>query len=185
VEDKKIATLLSSSWSKSIAREATECARPLCRKPSHNLTGSGVKFNSLGRQRRRQICSRNQPLARHSEIAKAFMADHASAEAVCAPHHQPGGETPYKRINAAPTLSGATWSPNTNQLRWKQPDTHMSACPWAPVRIPWGEAPQPVSMQAAHSGRRAPTIKESPPIPASASPSIWYTDGTKPSAPRS
>jgi len=64
-------------------------------------------------------------------------------------HHQPVVNS-YKRINALPTLSGATWSPNTITYAGKQLHPHDPCARGRPVRFRLGDGPaKPYLLQAA------------------------------------
>jgi glutamine synthetase type III len=100
-------------------------------KPFANLTGSGchVHISLWSAKTKANLFEDTNAELGISEIAKLFIGGIMhSAEALCAITNPVVNS--YKRINAPPTLSGATWSPNTITYAGNN-RTHM-------IRVPEG-----------------------------------------------
>jgi glutamate---methylamine ligase len=100
-------------------------------KPFTNLTGSGchVHISLWSAKTKANLFEDTNAELGISEIAKLFIGGIMhSAEALCAITNPVVNS--YKRINAPPTLSGATWSPNTITYAGNN-RTHM-------IRVPEG-----------------------------------------------
>jgi glutamine synthetase len=100
-------------------------------KPFANLTGSGchVHISLWSAKTKANLFEDTNAELGISETAKLFIGGIMhSAEALCAITNPVVNS--YKRINAAPTLSGATWSPNTITYAGNN-RTHM-------IRVPEG-----------------------------------------------
>ena len=141
-------TRSSSSWSSRSPR-STACARPSCRSrsPTSPATAATRMSRCGGRARTCSTIRRASSASRRSATT--------SSAASCIP---PPGLTAitnptvnsYKRINAPPTLSGATWSPNTITYAGNN-RTHMIRIPDAgrfELRLADGAA-NPYLLQAA------------------------------------